>query len=287
MAGRLISDAGVHQPPGEVVGWCDDLIGQSAFTPLPSRRPGRLFSVDGRSFSGVLKLSRDASAYSAEVHAYEWWTARLSGEAARLMASSASLGALLVSRLDGQPCTHPTPEVCWHAGRALARLQAAVIPRAFGSDSFATVVTADVLYWLALGADVLTSAETAVASEAVSDLDGCEPVSRVPCHGDFVPGNWLVADDGRWVGVVDFEHSRYDAPEADLAFLWDGAIANLPQHQAQLLRGYGGLDEPGRRRLSALRVVAAVARVVGGSHAGNTRVEASGRRALRRRIATT
>jgi Ser/Thr protein kinase RdoA (MazF antagonist) len=126
----------------------------------------------------------------------------------------------------------------------------------------------------------LSERESAVVVEAAARLDALDPVSLVPCHGDFIPRNWLVADDGKWVGVIDFEHSRYDAPEADLAFLWDGELAELPDHRTALLRGYGGLDEWGRRRLTALRVVTAIARAVGGSHACDRRVELVGRRAL-------
>jgi Ser/Thr protein kinase RdoA (MazF antagonist) len=267
-------------PPREAENWCAELVELDTFRELPARRPGQVFAVDGVDFSGILKIAGSSAAFEAELHSYQYWSPALPGETARLVGASPGLRAILLSRLPGRPCSKPTLAACWHAGHLLARMQAAVPPRPCAHGSFADVVAQDLAHWLAAGADVLSARESAIGAEAAASLAAFDHASLVPCHGDFVPRNWLVTDDGQWVGLIDFEHSRYDAAEADLAILWDGELAELPDHRAVLLTGYGDLDGVGRRRLTTLRIVAALARVVGGSHARDERVELVGRRAL-------
>lgn len=106
----------------------------------------------------------------------------------------------------------------------------------------------------AVVASVRASVEEALPLLAVA--------SRVPCHRDYTPRNWLVAEDGALV-VVDLEHARPDLRLADLERLWSGEWRRDPALREAFLAGYGReltADEEGTlRRLSALGALSTVA----------------------------
>ena len=79
--------------------------------------------------------------------------------------------------------------------------------------------------------------------EALALLDGGQAfagASRCWCHRDLQPNNWVW--DGQVLGLIDWEHSRPDAPELDLAPLVPTSL--WPAFAA----AYGAID---RHRLRA------------------------------------
>jgi thiamine kinase-like enzyme len=44
------------------------------------------------------------------------------------------------------------------------------------------------------------------------------PLPAMPCHLDFMPQNMIYSGDGI-LGLIDFEHSRYDLAARDLVRL--------------------------------------------------------------------
>ncbi|GAA3397537.1 hypothetical protein GCM10020369_78130 [Cryptosporangium minutisporangium] len=97
-------------------------------------------------------------------------------------------------------------------------------------------------YWLSRGLDILTAAEVADVRAHLQELTGLGPIPPVPCHLDFMPRNLLVRPDGE-VGVIDFEHSRYDLAARDLVRLASRIWASRPDLEAAFLAGYGALDD--------------------------------------------
>lgn len=76
---------------------------------------------------------------------------------------------------------------------------------------------------------------------------------RVPCHRDFTPSNWLVAED---LAVVDFEHSRLDDPMGDLAKLAADVWPHAPGCRAAFAEGYGPIDEAALANWVRVHIVA-------------------------------
>lgn len=66
--------------------------------------------------------------------------------------------------------------------------------------------------------------------------------SRVPCHRDFTPRNWLVDTAQGQAGaltVIDFEHSHPDLYLADLQRMWAGLWPSRPDLRESFFEGYG------------------------------------------------
>lgn len=115
----------------------------------------------------------------------------------------------------------------------------------------------------------------AVVAEAALALPFIETCSRVPCHRDFTPRNWLVhvlepnahsqvgnADAHTSLVVIDFEHARPDLYLVDLQRLWVGLWRRRPDLRASFLEGYGRQltadEERALRQVSALWALSTV-----------------------------
>ena len=70
--------------------------------------------------------------------------------------------------------------------------------------------------------------------QALAEIRG--PV-RVPCHLDYSPRNWLVADGQ--VQVIDFGEVGLDVWVNDLARLWFGSWSERPDLKEVFFDGYG------------------------------------------------
>ena len=96
---------------------------------------------------------------------------------------------------------------------------------------------------------------------AVKAFDGgrvFRGIARVPCHRDYQPRNWLVAERGsrvRW-SAIDFEHARPDLWLVDLLKLWDRWWIDDPDLESAFFAGYGSsLDDEDRLRLETLGIL--------------------------------
>ena len=80
----------------------------------------------------------------------------------------------------------------------------------------------------------------------------------VPCHRDYSPRNWLVAenDGGLDWSLIDFERARHDFMYFDFQRMWPDHWRDRPDRRAAFFRGYGReltKDEEHRLRLTVLR----------------------------------
>lgn len=255
--------------------------------------PGWLARVrlsDGR--EAILKRCGRRDAYRRERDAYRHLAAERLGGTPRLLASDDVRGTLLLEARPGTtdlPADHPHASAVHEAaGRWLARLHRA---RPFGHDPLplqdAYRLRAD--RGLARAAGAVAAADLArvraLLDAALPRLHGAR---RVPCQRDHAPRNWLVAD-GRLRAVIDFEHARDDLAEADLVPLAREVWSERPHLRAAFLGGYharGGPADPDAAWMTALIALDAVSTVAWAVRHGDDEVEAVGRRALVRALAS-
>src|SRR5690606_15377580 len=94
-----------------------------------------------------------------------------------------------------------------------------------------------------------------VGAALTEALPALATLSRVRCHRDYTPRNWLAREGGELV-VLDFEHARPDLGVADLERLWGGEWRREPALREAFLAGYGrdltADEEETLRRVAAL-----------------------------------
>ncbi len=145
-------------------------------------------------------------------------------------------------------------------GQALRQRAAAWITRAEG------LVETDTRSWIA------------DQSTAFERLDG---TTRVPCHRDYSPRNWLVdpaAPDSDGLAVIDFEHARMDWWLQDLDRLRSDWWVGRPELEQAFYAGYGRRPDKDEESLArVLGAVNALATVVWAHHHDDHAFERAGR----------
>jgi Ser/Thr protein kinase RdoA (MazF antagonist) len=114
--------------------------------------------------------------------------------------------------------------------------------------------TPDVTAWLAARSEQwLELADMILPAEQLDDIRAhvralaeLGPLSAVPCHLDFTPRN-LLCDTQRRIGVIDFEHTRYDLAARDLVRLSNRVWRDRPDLKDAFLAGYGTLSDLDRQ----------------------------------------
>jgi len=100
------------------------------------------------------------------------------------------------------------------------------------------------------------------------------------CHRDFAPHNWLVADGGLRLRVIDFGHARADHPLVDLARALS-PVWGAPAQRSALLTGYGRALAPAAlAELRQLELLDAVATAAWGRRRGDTALAHGGHAAI-------
>lgn len=167
------------------------------------------------------------------------------------------------------------------AHRAAGRFARALHALAVADDDpvpLADAISARLDAWHARAGDLLAPSERTALARLAARRDAFASCARVACHRDYTPDNWL--SDGTSLVILDFEHARLDAPEADLvklrAEVWPAASAL----QAAFLAGYGPLDVDARARLDVLLALHAVATLAWARRHRDAAFTALGRRAL-------
>jgi Ser/Thr protein kinase RdoA (MazF antagonist) len=195
-----------------------------------------------------LKRHGDRARYRAELAAYLRWVPALRDAAPRLRAFDDSLQAVILSAAAGEPAPWPASEqngpaaerrnerdVQREAGKVLHRLHDA--QPAVPWPDFAGVKIGQFARLKPAAAALLRPRELDRAGKQIAALDQIPTPSRVPCHHDYTPRNWLVHNGA--LGVIDFEWSGLDAWVADLARLHLGIWASRPDLREAFLDGYG------------------------------------------------
>jgi Ser/Thr protein kinase RdoA (MazF antagonist) len=193
----------------------------------------------------IVKLHRGLDRHRQEVHAYQHWTPALRGRTPRLLASTEDPPAIVITALPGRTLAEadlpPQREVEAHrqAGELLRRLHAAV-PSRTEPDMTAWLAERGE-YWLALGREIIPARRQAEIRAHLTALSDLGPIPAVPCHLDYTPRNLLVGQSDQ-VGVIDFEHARYDLAARDLVRLATRTWPTRRDLEHAFLDGYGPLD---------------------------------------------
>jgi len=105
-------------------------------------------------------------------------------------------------------------------------------------------------------------------------------VSRVPCHRDYTPRNWLV-NSATSLGIIDFEHSNPDLWLADTHKLWSAYWIKQPELETAFWQGYGHTPSDDERLLSLkLATLENMVTTVWSIEHGDKTYEAHGRKML-------
>ena len=288
--------------------WCASVLGPFEMLSDESRvhvgHASGVYRLRRESGRCCLKVHEDASHWECEVHGYEQWAPVFGEHVPKLIAVREEQPlALIVTELPGTILEKvrlaPSQErdVWFAAGEALATLHGMAEGPYFGpchrdGSCVQGPVTAATEYvsgsldaWVQRGmcAGCLTADELATiqaARELVPAFAGERPL---PCHRDYCPANWLVSDEGAWVGVIDFEFSHWDVRAADLTRYPDWDWIERPGMVEALLAGYGrsftAAEE--QQRLVA-HAQYALSAIVWGQESAFYGFKAEGQQALRR-----
>jgi aminoglycoside phosphotransferase (APT) family kinase protein len=104
----------------------------------------------------------------------------------------------------------------------------------------------------------------------------------VPCHRDYCPYNWLVAENGAWTGVIDFEFAHWDVRVAEFSRYPDWEWIHRPDLVEALLEGYGrSLTPVEEQQCLVARAQYALGAITWGMEAAYYGFVAEGRQALK------
>lgn len=253
-----------------------------------------------------LKAATRADKGAQEVHAYARWVRPAFGpQAPYVLAQSENPRALLLSSLPGvcMESLNLSPahkRAAWHeAGALLRRLHALETGSWFGGvaqdGSLVGETFTDAAQYLArkieewcergLRAGSLRSDEAtfarAVAPEWTAAMQDELPV---PCHRDYTPRNWIAAPEtGAFVGVIDFEHTRWDVRANDMSRPWTREFLEQPDLADAFFDGYRGGPPDARlwAQIRAVRLLGCIGTTVWGLEHGDEKYSEEGRAGLR------
>ncbi|PCC71410.1 Ser/Thr protein kinase RdoA involved in Cpx stress response, MazF antagonist [Nannocystis exedens] len=241
----------------------------------------------------VLKQHRHPRPFSQELRAYREWLPALARaplevgplrlDVPALLACDPPTRTLALTAAPGERLSLGThdPALVPAAHAAAGRFLRALHELPVADDDplpLVDAVAARQDEWHARARDLLTPAERDALQRLAARRDAFAGARRVPCHRDFTPDNWLLAADG--LHVLDFEHARLDAPEADLVKLHADVWPDRPDLAEAFLAGYGPLTPDATARLDVLLALHAVATLAWAERHADPAFEALGRRAL-------
>jgi Ser/Thr protein kinase RdoA (MazF antagonist) len=276
---------------GELERYLDRVLGPCTVVGDRSWVHGRAAVIEVRDADGVTWFAKRHSGernYRAEVAAYRKWVPALGERAPNLRAHDEELQMMVLSAVPGEDgsglALESDAEIQRQAGWLLRRFHDA---ESLGSwDDFAAAKLDEFEKWAARADGLLERTQLAFARREVRRLSEVERPVRVPCHRDYGPRNWLIAD-GR-VSVIDFEWARPEVWVNDLARLYFGPWRERPDLQDAFLDGYGrAIDDSDRAVLLGCGALSAVSTVIWAHAQGDAAFEAIGRENLRRLMKRT
>jgi aminoglycoside phosphotransferase (APT) family kinase protein len=263
----------------------------------------RRFRASSSAEDFVVKSYERRGDWAHEVHAYEEWTPKLGKHAPRMLAArdDAPL-AILTTWLPGRDAEAASLSAeqerdMWRAaGHALAMLHALPPADFFGpcdrdgtpitgvpTQDAPSYVTGEFEDWIERGerARCINADERAYVrsiGDLVSAFAGERPT---PCHRDWYPGNWIVNDEGGWVGAVDWEFAYPDVRAADVSRYPSWELVHRPDLIEALDEGYSAIltpVDPTQRHVA--RTLYALTAIVWGRETGYAGFEREGHEAL-------
>lgn len=244
----------------------------------------RLRGADGRTV--YLKRHGQARKHRQERSALELWAAALPGTPRLLATTDEPAPALVLAEVPGALveglALDRKDETAVHhaAGTWLAQLHA--LPCEDDDPMpLRAALEARLASWTVRAGDAVAADTAAWVTERLASADGLDG-TRVPCHRDFGPRNWLWSP-ATGLGVIDFEHARPDARWTDVLRLIDGPWRDRSDLEEAFWAGYGRRPGPHEvDAIGALRAVHAIGSIVWGVAHGDVAFANGGRAVLRR-----
>ena len=248
--------------PEAILQWCASVVGPCEVVSGDARFHGRTTVCRLQTATGYayVKVHRDGATWGPEVHGYEQWSRAFPGRTPTLLGVyDAGPFAILVSGMPGQNLEDAAlppgqQRDAWRAaGDALTSLHELAVGEYFGfcdrdGRALGPPVTDAVEYIAAAFQDDtergrrggwLSEQELAVIERARAMIPAFMGERPVPCHRDYCPVNWIVDDGGEWIGVIDYEFSRWDVRVSDFSRYpdWDWMLCR--DLTDAFLEGYG------------------------------------------------
>lgn len=189
---------------------------------------------DTEGVSWYVKRHRHVEQYAREVTAYRRWVPVLGDQAPTFRACDDDLRALVISAIPSSTVTGIDTDVHHQAGALLRRFHMAESFPPWTDIAAHKLAELDV--WASRANGLLERRELDFARAELRALGGLAP-PRVPCHLDYSPRNWLVAN-GR-VHVIDFEWADPEVWVNDLGRLFFGVWPTRPDLREAFCHGYG------------------------------------------------
>lgn len=224
--------------------WLTDVLGHDATVVDRARLTGRrvstgqdvlevVDSVGGRWF---VKRVAEAAAWRAEVRAYRHWVAALGDCAPTLRAVNRPMRTIMISALPGTRPDDGDAAAAHQAGALLRRLQQAG-PRP-APDQAPDPVVLHLKRRLAALPGLLERRHQAFLDDQLAVLDSLPAQPLVPCHGDFLPHNWM-QDVSGVIRLIDFGNSHWAPAARDLVKLHFRPWWRRPHLPEVFYEGYG------------------------------------------------
>lgn len=199
--------------------------------------------------------------WNSEMRAYRNWTPALGDSAPTLQAANADLRTLLLSAVSG---AHPSPgdrAANRKAGRVLRMLHQSQAGRPSPAPLEQRASKRLEALLARHGSELFSDEEMMFAREETRRMASLQYPAQVPCHGDFMPYNWLVDGSGT-LRVIDFGRARWHVPPFDFTRLYFGPWWERPNLAIAFLRGYGrALDRKEQEFIQLHLVTNAVVRM--------------------------
>lgn len=214
-------------------------------------------SAGGKEY--FVKTHRREKKWEREVFAYEQWVPSLGAHnAPELVALYTEPHAILLTALPGivmeetQLTMEQELEAWRKAGSVLAQLHAItndLFGRPHRDGSLIDPEKSPVIFfktsmegWIARAESrrCLSADEIAFAHSVIDKADIFEGEVPTAIHGDYTPRNWMVDPlTGKWTGVFDFEHARWDLRVADFKRHRHRFFHQRPDLEEAFFTGYG------------------------------------------------
>lgn len=277
-------------PEPELRAWAEAVGGPAVWTWCGwEHAESRVWRLEGRS-TAYCKVHRQGRKYAQERLALERWAPGLRGAPRLLAARDMQPRALLLTEVAGTlvearvglPVT--ASELYRQAGAWLAALHGlAHVDR--DPLVLAQALCRRAGCWLERAQGLVDAGELRTVAAATAIFADLEGVSRVPCHRDYSPRNWLIDEAGNF-GVIDFEHARPDWWLYDCDRLAGDWWLGREDLRTAFFAGYGRQPTAIEREVAeVVAAVNAVSSVVWATEHDDGRFLALGRQRLARWLA--
>ncbi len=249
--------------PIEVKSWLDGLIGKYHIISVHREHSAGtgVWKIGTSLGSYFLKLHKEEKKWHPEVYAYNNWSSSYKPYLPELVGvfQENNIQGVLVTAIDGVPLRDiDLPEskilnVYSCAGKLARNLHSSERGAWFGipdskgrplSEHYGEPVEymrADFNRWFskALTLDSLSKRELKLAHWALDNVSVFSQEPPIPINEDYTPGNWLVNQQGEFVGVVDFECMYWGIEVDSFAILWERYFPRSPEAERAFFEGYG------------------------------------------------